>query len=184
MSRVREALFSMLYPANVLRDTANVLDIFAGSGVVGIEALSRGMGSATFVDFSSTCTSTIRRNLEMLGAEANGRVVEARAEDFLARPERYGATGSFDLVTLTPPYEEVIYSELMEQLANSPVLGEDTIVVVEYPIELGVFPQVYANSKLIGLRNRRYGRTVLAMYVNRPSGKLRMDSFTEEFVQL
>ena len=51
MSRVREALFSMLYPTGVLRDSASHLDLFAGSGVVGLEALSRGVGEATFVDF-------------------------------------------------------------------------------------------------------------------------------------
>ena len=55
MSRVREALFSMLYPTAVLRDSASALDLFAGAGTVGIEALSRGVGTATFVDFSPTC---------------------------------------------------------------------------------------------------------------------------------
>ncbi len=184
MSRVREALFSMLYPTRVLRDSAQALDIFAGSGVVGIEALSRGVGSATFIDFSPVCAATIRANLERFGVAARGQVVEARAEEFLARPERYGVTRPFDLVTLTPPYEEVVYSELMAQLAASPVLGEDSIVVVEYPVELGVFPQVLADGRLIGLRNRRYGRTVLAVYVCQPSGKLDLDARSEEFVQM
>lgn len=56
MSRVREALFSLLYPAGILADHAQVLDLFAGSGVIGLESISRGMGKATFVDFSPKCT--------------------------------------------------------------------------------------------------------------------------------
>ena len=172
MSRVREALFSLLYPAGVLRDSARHLDLFAGSGVVGLESLSRGIGDATFVDFSKVCCDAIRSNAETIGVGDRARVVEARVDTFLADPARYGINQPFDLIAVTPPYEEVVYAELVEQLAASPALGEDTLVVIEYPVELGCFPPTLGDGRLIGLRNRRYGRTVLAIYVNRPSGKL------------
>ena len=172
MSRVREALFSLLYPTGVLRDSARHLDLFAGSGVVGLESLSRGVGDATFVDFSKVCCDAIRSNAETIGVGERARVVETRVDTFLADPARYGIDQPFDLIAVTPPYEEVVYAELVEQIAASPAVGEDTLVVIEYPVELGCFPPTLADGRLIGLRNRRYGRTVLAIYVNRPSGKL------------
>ena len=83
-----------------------------------------------------------------------------------------------------PPYEEVTYSELVEQVSKSPAVGEDTLVVIEYPVELGCFPPVLAEGQLVGLRNRRYGRTVIGVYVNRPSGRLDMQPWSEEFVSV
>ena len=77
-----------------------------------------------------------------------------------------------------------MYAELMDQLANSDVVDEDSIVVVEYPVELGCFPPTLAEGRLVGLRNRKYGRTVLAIYVCRPSGRLDVTPFSEEFVAL
>ena len=184
MSRVREALFSILYPSNCVRDSGQHLDLFAGAGTVGIEALSRGMGKATFVDFSPTCTQTIRDNLETLGLTERGRVLQASCIDVLRRPESFGLTEPFTLVTMTPPYEEVIYAELMDALATSPLLTEDTMLVIEYPVELGLLPPVFADGRFVGIRNRRYGRTVLAIYVRSPSGRLDLTPFSEEFVSL
>ena len=184
MSRVREALFSILYPSNCVRDSGQHLDLFAGAGTVGIEALSRGMGKATFVDFSPTCTQTIRDNLETLGLTERGRVLQASCLDVLRRPESFGLTEPFTLVTMTPPYEEVIYAELMDALATSPLLAEDTMLVIEYPVELGLLPPAFADGRFVGIRNRKYGRTVLAIYVRSPSGKLDLTPFSEEFVSL
>ena len=112
------------------------------------------------------------------------RVVEARVDTFLAEPSRYGVDQPFDIVAITPPYEEVVYSELIQQLCESDAVGEDTLVVVEYPVELGCFPPILADGQLVGLRNRRYGRTVIGLYVNRPSGKLDYAPFSEEFVKI
>jgi len=100
----------------------------------------------------------------------------------LADPSRHGLQGPYDLVTVTPPYEEVVYAELMGAICASPLLGEDCLVAVEYPVELGLFPPTLGGGRLVGLRNRRYGRTVVAIYVNRPSGKLDLAPFSEEFV--
>ena len=107
-----------------------------------------------------------------------------RVDTFLADPSRYGVTEPFDLIAITPPYEEVVYADLVTQLAASAAVGEDTLVVIEYPVELGCFPPTLADGQLIGLRNRRYGRTVIGLYVNRPSGRLDYAPFTEEFVSL
>jgi 16S rRNA (guanine966-N2)-methyltransferase len=185
MSRVREALFSMLLPMGVLRDSAAHLDLFSGAGTVGLEALSRGVGSCTFVDFSPVCAGAIRENAAALGLAARASVLQARVDAVVANPAAFGVPRlPFDLVTLTPPYEEVVYKDLIDGLADSEVMGEDTVLVVEYPVELGCFPPTLADGRLVGLRNRRYGRTVIGVYVNRPSGRLDIAPFSEEFVSL
>jgi len=184
MSRVREALFSVLTMAGVLKASKSHLDLFSGAGTVGLEALSRGIGSATFVDFSPICAKAIRENAASIGLGERATVLEARVDSVLQQPEAFGLTKPFDLVTITPPYEEVVYADLVKWLVESPVVDEDTLVVIEYPVELGCFPPTLADGRLVGLRNRKYGRTVLGLYVYRPSGKLDMQPFSEEFVTL
>jgi 16S rRNA (guanine966-N2)-methyltransferase len=153
--------------------------------------LSRGANSCTFVDLSSNCCESIQRNLELCRFEPEqGRVVIADALQALRAPETVGipAGTTFQILTLGPPYEEVVYADLLEAVANSPLVTEDTIVVMEYPIELGCLPHVVPRNDggaLIGVRNRRYGRTVIAMYIVNPTGVLSVaDSRPEEFVNI
>jgi 16S rRNA (guanine966-N2)-methyltransferase len=91
--KVREALFSMLGDV----EDARVLDLFCGSGALGVEALSRGAAEATLVD---TRPAVARRNLDSLGLDDRARVVRADAARFLRRAK----AGSFDLVLCDPPY--------------------------------------------------------------------------------
>jgi 16S rRNA (guanine966-N2)-methyltransferase len=93
-----------------------------------------------------------------------------------------GVLGTYGLITLTPPYEEVVYNDLINAVCNSPLVAEDTLVVLEYPEEMGCLPPVLGEDKLFGVRNRKYGRTVLALYVYRPSRKI--DMRPDEFVSL
>jgi 16S rRNA (guanine966-N2)-methyltransferase len=103
----------------------------------------------------------------------------------LTKPELHGLSTPYDVITVTPPYEEVIYGQLIEALSTTPLVREDTIVVIEYPVELGCLPHVIGNGRFVGLRNRRYGRTVLGIYICRPSGRLDLaDSRPEEFISL
>lgn len=178
MSKVREALFSMLYMMDATPEDGTALDLFAGSGSVGIEALSRGMASAVFVDAAEDCVETIRGNLEHCNFGEKGTAVCARVERFL--PEATGFNGGkhFELITITPPYEEVDYGELLTSVAESDAVGEGTFVVVEYPIELKALPPAIG-GRLVGLRNRRYGRTVIAVYACQPH--IDLDPKPEEF---
>jgi 16S rRNA (guanine966-N2)-methyltransferase len=130
--RVREALF------NILGDVSGavVLDLYAGSGALGIEALSRGAAAATFVDRDDRALAAVRANLEAFGAVA--RVVRSDAIDFLRRDE--GAM--YDLVFADPPYD--FASELGTGLSEllPKVVAEDAVIVTESdkrsPLELNM----------------------------------------------
>jgi len=187
MGKVKEALFSSLeYMGLFESGAARVLDLFSGSGSVGIEALSRGAAEACFVDFSKNCCEVATKNVETIGFQKEqGKAVCASVYDFLLDPAKFGQSQPFDLVTCTPPYEEVVYAELIDRIAKSPVLAENTIVVVEYPVELGCLPHLLNNGRLVGLRNKRYGRTVIGTYINNPTGALtNAEPRPEEFEKL
>jgi 16S rRNA (guanine966-N2)-methyltransferase len=118
--RVREALFSILGDVS----GARVLDLYAGSGALGIEALSRGADSALFVERDQAALVALRRNLDAVGARA-----EVRRQDvlrFLARPE-----GTFDLVFCDPPYDGAPAVAAPLAGALPALLGEDSRIVTE-----------------------------------------------------
>jgi 16S rRNA (guanine966-N2)-methyltransferase len=148
--RVREALFSILGDVHDLR----VLDLFAGSGALGIEALSRGATQATLVDSARSAMAAIRRNLEALGMEAE--VVAQPAARFLQAALRDGR--QYDLVFLDPPYRHA--STLGRELSSAlmPILAADARVVAESDRRspLGL--------ELRLLDERRYGDTLIQIH--------------------
>ena len=191
MGKVREAVFSTFASFGLYDDVGGPetkgcktrhLDIFSGSGSVGLESLSRGARHCTFVDMSPDCCGACERNVERCGfndvwveggigsgigdeGEPAARVVCADAFRALRRPESVGIDprSKFDVVTLCPPYEEIVYADLIEAVANSVLVKEDTVILIEYPVELGCLPHVIAKEDggiLVGVRNRKYGRTV------------------------
>jgi 16S rRNA (guanine966-N2)-methyltransferase len=145
--RVREALFSMLGDVA----GARVLDLYAGSGALGIEALSRGAASAVFVERDPRAVAVIERNLTSLGLEEVVRRQDAVR--FLAR-----GSGTYDLVFCDPPYDSA--SRLAGPLADHlpPVISEDARIVTESdkrnPLELP-FPLI---------TERTYGNTRIAIH--------------------
>ncbi len=228
MGKVREALFSGLSSIGAM-DGPNVslLDVYSGSGSIGVEALSRGAKHVTFVDISKECCEISLSNAALCGFTITSneqipittsgyethhtindgsvtsivdpsessmppflhpptKAVRGNAMDVLYNPIKYNLLKPYDVITLTPPYEEVAYGDLVQAVAETSLAKEaDTIIALEYPVELGCFPHVIADGSLIGLRNRRYGRTVLALYICRPSGRLENAiSRPEEFVKL
>jgi 16S rRNA (guanine966-N2)-methyltransferase len=149
--RVREALFSILGDRVA---GARVLDLFAGSGALGIEALSRGAAEATFVDSAPAAIRAVRANLDLVGAQAEVRRADARR--FLGSAS--AAARQYDLVFLDPPYGQTgdLGGALTTALPS--VLAHDAVVVAESdrrgPLELD----------LPLLDERRYGDTLIRIY--------------------
>lgn len=128
--RVREALFSKLDHMGMC-DNTQVLDLFAGSGALGIEALSRGAAQVTFVEKSLPAAKIIHKNLSHLGATTHARVVTADASTFLAGRDTPILAGECDLVLIDPPYDlppTIIEATLA---ALGPWLSPDALVVLE-----------------------------------------------------
>jgi 16S rRNA (guanine(966)-N(2))-methyltransferase RsmD len=148
--RVREALFSILGPVDDLR----VLDLFAGSGALGIEALSRGAASVTLVDSAGDAVRAIRRNVGALGAEAEIR--RQSVNSFLQQAREAGR--QYDLVFLDPPYGQAPKLGPDLSVALLPVLAPGARVIGESdrraPLELLLTPR----------DERRYGDTLIRIY--------------------
>ena len=192
MGKVREAVYSTLTSFGLYDFQVRHLDLFAGSGSVGLESLSRGAKHCTFCDLSPDCCNAIERNIRWCqfgsdssssssssgsGTTTTTQVVNSDVLQLLRHPDQVGIPDGekFGIITICPPYEEVVYADLMDAVCNSPIIDDDTIVLVEYPIELlGDLPPVFGGKKnnLVGIRNRKYGRTVIAMYICNPSGRI------------
>ncbi|KAK9090577.1 hypothetical protein Sjap_023754 [Stephania japonica] len=139
------------------------LDLYSGSGSVGIEAMSRGCSEAHFVEMDPWVISEVLRpNLEWTGFLDSAVVHVLRVEDFLKRADQLvGKIGQFDYVSVTPPYTAVDYSDLMNQLSTSALVGEDTFILVEYPLRTDMLDSC---GSLVKVSDRRFGRTHLAIY--------------------
>lgn len=151
--RVREALFSVLGPRV---EGARVLDLFAGTGALAIEALSRGAASAVLVEQSAQATAVIRANLEALDLSGTATVRRTKAEVYL-RTQR---DGPFDLVFLDPPYALPVglLAGILARLATASALTAGAVLALESsaraeppPWPPGLRPE----------RPRRYGDTAL-----------------------
>ena len=131
--RVREAIFSALGDIS----NARVLDLYAGSGAMGIEALSRGASHATFVDVSPVAIKTIKANLASLKVNENEyEIIKNRDINALDYLKQKG--NKFDLIILDPPYEEGQYEMIIDKMNSDGLISKDAVMVLEAnrPIKL------------------------------------------------
>ncbi len=152
--RVREALFSILGSVEGLR----VLDLFAGSGALGIEALSRGAAEAVFVESDARAAATVRRNLETLGLD--GRVHSRDALEWLGSAAHDGDT--YDLVFVDPPYSSAPRTAARLSELLPAVLADTSLTVTESdkrsPLELPmplIDERIYGDTRIAIHRGRR-----------------------------
>jgi len=153
---VRSALFSIL--AELVPDAA-FLDLYSGTGSVGLEALSRGARSCTIVDASAAACAIARRNLDALDLLDVGQVFEGdavRTIDELARRGR-----RFDLVFVGPPYHRELVPATLDTLGDGRLLGSDPVVVAEIH-KLEVADSAYGVLRLVD--TRRYGDNRVLFY--------------------
>lgn len=149
--RVREAAFNLIGPV----DDATVLDLFAGSGAMGLEALSRGAARAVFVESDRDAVRAIERNLDKLRLKG-ATVLQRNAVQVLAADAAAGRT--YDLVLVDPPY--AMFADLQPQLARylPSVLAEDGLLVVE--TDARVEPELPLPQRT----SRRYGAARLTLF--------------------
>ena len=152
--RVREAVFSMLLPR--LSDAA-VLDLFAGSGAMGLEAVSRGAANAVFVDSDYAAVQAIRANVAAVGAGNSCRVMHSDATMALKKLSAQGE--QFSIVLLDPPYEAGLLIGALEQLHQLELLAQGAAIVCEY--SAGAAPTIPQGYTL--LRQKRYGAAQVAL---------------------
>ena len=151
--RVKEALFSVIQfdiPA------ACVLDLFGGTGQLGIEAMSRGAKRAVFVDESDKACRLIQENLKRTRLEGEGSVVRS---DYLAYLGR--CCEKFDIIFLDPPYAEVFLENALKKITEIDILQSGGILVTERPLgkELPFELEGYTRSK-----DYKYGNTLITLY--------------------
>ena len=160
MARVREALFNILGDIGGLR----VLDLYAGTGAVGIEALSRGAGSAVFVESANRQCTVIRENLGIVGVEAE--VIRSDTGNIL---KIFGAEQrTFDFIFADPPYEKGLGVKALKAVCGMKVLTDNGIMALTVR-KTEDFPEEVCSCRQI--INRRYGDTRLVIYALREMGQ-------------
>ncbi|NLN27385.1 MAG: 16S rRNA (guanine(966)-N(2))-methyltransferase RsmD [Firmicutes bacterium] len=154
--RVKESLFSILGPQIA---GARVLDLFAGSGSLGIEALSRGAQHAVFVDRMPACIEVIRANLNHTGLASRGDVVRADALSYLERLAREGR--QFDVIFADPPYGRRLAAETLARLARTDLLTPSGRLVIEHSCKEEMQDEA---KNLTLVRRSEYGDTCVSFY--------------------
>ena len=151
--RVKEALFSII---NFDLPGAKVLDLFGGTGQLGIEALSRGAASAVFVDAREDSCKLIRENLKRTKLEQDAKVIRSDYLDYLNRCRE-----QYNIILLDPPYAEVFLENAIKRITEIDILQSDGIIVAERPLgkELPWEFEGYTRSK-----DYKYGKVLLTIY--------------------
>ncbi len=151
---VRGAIFSIL--ETTTSDWSRVLDLFSGSGALGIEALSRGAGWVDFVDQEPRCCSIIRQNLEKTRFSHQAHIYccsVAKALSFLKE--------EYSIILVDPPYSDSSIGNLVQQLATSKLVGKESVVVVTHSPHL---PLNSTYAPLQALKERRHGDSCIKVY--------------------
>ena len=154
--RVREAMFSMLVSDGLIEEGARILDLYAGSGALGLEALSRGAGEAVLVEQGRDALAAIRENVGALDVADRVRVVAARVERAIEKIE-----GPFGIVFLDPPYADVRAPAFVRVLEGAAGLLSDQGALVLEHASGDVPPSV---RRLVLDRTRQYGDTAVSLF--------------------
>jgi len=141
-----------------------ILDLFAGTGSLGIESLSRGAKKAVFIDKSSRALTMIKKNLSLCGYESLSRPIRGKLPNALAHIQDLGC-GQFDLIFIDPPYGKGYIRPTIYQLIERDLLAEDCRIVVESSTEANdPFSSKIHNLQL--KLTRSYGSTLIGLYSN------------------
>lgn len=152
--RVREAVFSLLASYDCVWE--RVLDLYAGTGALGIEALSRGAGWADFVDREPRCCAIIKQNIQKVGFQQRTHVYCASVTKALGFID-----GTYDIVFLDPPYSDTALGSVIEQLDDSNSICDTSLIVASHASRV---PLSESYGRLCVVKERRYGDTCISIY--------------------
>lgn len=155
--RVKEAIFNLIEGA---WDNRRVLDLFAGSGALGIEALSRGAGEAIFVEADRKCLAVLKANIRICGFSEQARVVQTDALRFLAARR---AAAAFTVIFADPPYDRGLARTCFDRVDSGGWLAAHGFMVMEHSFR-EVLPERGTMLALFG--RRRYGDTSITLYTS------------------
>ena len=154
--RVKESLFNML--GTSLMDCA-FLDLFAGTGGVGIEAYSRGASKVVFIDESQNSIKVLKSNLEMLKLIDK---VEVYNTDYINAISKLALNNrKFNIIFIDPPYLKGFAQDALVQINESKILNEEAVIVIEHDMQ-DKMPENVGNLKM--QRQKKYGNTMLSFY--------------------
>jgi 16S rRNA (guanine966-N2)-methyltransferase len=151
---VRGAIFSIL--EGLASSWSLVLDLYSGTGAMGIEALSRGAGWADFVDRQRRCCDIIKQNLAKTRLAERAHVYCIEVEKAISILEK-----EYGIIIMDPPYRNIEIGKVIVRLANSRLVGPETIVVVNHSSQLALEPRY---TPLILVKERRHGDSSIAIY--------------------
>ncbi len=166
MAMVREALFSMLESRGLLWPSQRVLDLFAGSGSLAFEALSRGAPEAVLVEMSPQAVRCLQHNRQTLGLTSETcRILAEDVLKFLAR----GGEQPYTTVFIDPPYGKALLPPVLKSLLRRKWLAENAFVIAEIESSL-TFTPTQTDSRLQFLTDRHFGQTRICIwqYTNTP----------------
>ncbi|UCG77724.1 MAG: 16S rRNA (guanine(966)-N(2))-methyltransferase RsmD [Nitrospirota bacterium] len=153
-SKVRESIF------NILSDkieNSRFLDLFAGTGAVGIEALSRGASECTFVESNSRRVKKLKNDLEALGLSGRSKVVHEDSMEFIVRAKKT----LYDIIFADPPYDYKELEGILDNLANMDIIDSNGIVVIEHSSKRKM-QNTYGNIKTV--KTYKYGDTSITKF--------------------
>ncbi len=151
--KVKGALYNILSDRITM---ASFLDLYAGSGSVGIEALSRGAGHVVFVDQNRKHLRTLQKNIPKNSFEGHYQIIAKSASDFIRRTKQ-----SFDFIFIDPPYTSDEVEKILPRLKQGDIIAEDGEVIIEHhhkkslPEKIGIF---------LLIKKYKYGETLLSFY--------------------
>ena len=158
--KIRGALFSMLASLGV--EPVRVLDLYAGTGGIGIEALSRGAETADFVEQNAAAAAVVRANLTHTRYADVARVFQESVSTFLARAERNSAQAApYDLIVMDPPYADPDLVATLERVGRSPLVESGTILAIGHSPRVTLPERA---GRLVRLRERCHGDSCFSIY--------------------
>jgi 16S rRNA (guanine966-N2)-methyltransferase len=158
--KIKGALFSMLASLDVA--PARVLDLYAGTGGIGIEALSRGADWADFVEQNAAAVAVVRANLAHTRYSEVSRVHQESVATFLGRAERAGADSApFDLIVMDPPYADPQLVATLERVGRSPLVESGTVLAIGHSPRVTLPERA---GRLARLRERCHGDSCFSIY--------------------